>query len=206
MSECAGCFQLRKAVIVILVGSSAKGSRKALPRIADLSVPGTSSLLVSNLSHSCSTCFGCAPAGSLPALSPLQHTLERFTFCLRALCNAREKPACPANKHRLKVRRSLACPEGLSLGRLEPVCSCSRAPPFRQTVLGTVCALLRRGGRMVASLHRGGLEDAPRVACPSFPLALQVLVLDSILEKALLQTVSHMVETSCLWTPSLTGI
>ena len=142
----------------------------------------------------------------LPALSPLQHTLERFTFCLRALCNAREKPACPANKHRLKVRRSLACPEGLSLGRLEPVCSCFRAPPFRRTVLGTVCALLRRGGRMVASLHRGGLEDAPRVACPSFPLALQVLVLDSILEKALLQTVSHMVETSCLWTPSLTGI
>lgn len=59
---------------------------------------------------------------------------------------------------------------------------------------------------MEASLHPGGLEDAPHVACPSFLLALQVLVLDPILEKALLQTVSHMVETSCLWTPSLTGI
>lgn len=37
---------------------------------------------------------------------------------------------------------------------------------------------------MAASLHLGGLEDAPHVACPSFPLALQVLVLDPILEKA----------------------
>lgn len=59
---------------------------------------------------------------------------------------------------------------------------------------------------MAASLHHGDLEGAPQVACSSFPLALQVLVLTSILEKALLQTESYMVETSCLQTPSLAGL
>ena len=38
---------MRKAVFVTLVGSPAKGSRKALPRVVDLSVPGASSLLIS---------------------------------------------------------------------------------------------------------------------------------------------------------------
>lgn len=51
---------------------------------------------------------------------------------------------------------------------------------------------------MAASLHHGDLEGAPPVACSSLPLALQVLVLAPILEKALLQTVNYVVETSCL--------